>query len=229
MTMRDVWRAFAALGLAALLAGPALAQRGDVGVPGVLGRSPWRLLANESVQKELKLTDGQKQKVKTLSADLRKKVQEIRQKLQGVSPGDLTNERQKLLNGMGADTKKRVAEILDGKQQKRFQQIRVFVMVQQGGVVAAAGNPAVARALELNADQAKQLKVLRDDYTKRRSALVSGPRPPEPEKMAELRKEFNEKCDKVLLDDQKKTLKELQGAPFDYKPTGRGGNLGRDR
>jgi hypothetical protein len=87
----------------------------------------------------------------------------------------------------------------------------------------------VFRALKLNADQGRLLKVLRGNYNKRLSELVSGPRPPKPEKMAELRKEFNEKCDKVLLDDQKKTLKQLQGAPFDYKPAERGGNSGRGR
>jgi Spy/CpxP family protein refolding chaperone len=226
--MRDVWKAFVAVGFVALLAGPAPAQRGDLGVPGVSGR-PWQLLANASVQKELKLTDGQKEKARTLIADLRKKRGEAFQNLRGATRAEREKERQKLIEKLDDDAEKQVAKLLDAKQQKRFKQIRVFVAVKQGGLPAAFRIRGMATSLKLTDGQKEKIADLWDDYLTRVRTLSGGPRPPEQKKLAELRKEFNEKYEKVLTDGQKKSLKDLQGPKFDYKPTGLGGRGGGPR
>ena len=75
--MRTLCKLTLVLGVAALLAAPALAQRqrGQGGQDGGFG-GPAMLLRNEGVQKELKLTDEQKEKVKTFATAQQEKARE---------------------------------------------------------------------------------------------------------------------------------------------------------
>src|SRR3954465_6004994 len=65
--MRTLSRTCVALGLVALLSGPALAQQGRGGGRGMGGGGHGLLLGNPSVQQELKLDAAQIEKAKELS------------------------------------------------------------------------------------------------------------------------------------------------------------------
>ena len=65
--MRTLSKTIVALGLVALMAGPALAQQGRGGGRGMGGGGIGMLLSNASVQQELKLDATQIEKAKELS------------------------------------------------------------------------------------------------------------------------------------------------------------------
>ena len=183
------------------------------GGPG-FGGGTLSLLGQESVQKELKLSDEQIKKVKELA----EKQGGGRPDFQGLSREEITKkmaERRKAQD-------EAVAKILDAKQLKRTKQL---TLQRQG--TRALSDPEVAAALKLSDDQKEKLK---DIQTKAREAAGGSPRGDRSEeaqkKRAEARKATEEKIMGVLTADQKTKLKELQGEPFKFEPR-TGGGRGR--
>jgi Spy/CpxP family protein refolding chaperone len=195
------------VGLAAGLAAPALAQR-----PGGFGGfgGPGFLLRNESVQKELKLTGEQKDKLKTALEKVREDHKDDLAKAQDLSQ----EERQKLFRTIGEETNKAVAGILDANQVKRLHQIER----QQQGARAFA-NPEVQKELKLTDEQKDKIKEINEESGKKMRELFQpgGDREEAVKKMAELRKETIEKATGVLTAEQKKAWKEMTGEPFEIK------------
>src|SRR5262249_48434496 len=129
--MRVLHLSVFALGLAALLTAPALAQPGErlpggrdrgAGIPGEAPGSAAALLpllTNKSVQKELRLTAEQ---VKDLPA-----IRKVREKYQGdlAKLRDLEPDKQvALMQKVDDETMKAIAEILKPEQVKRLKQIQ---------------------------------------------------------------------------------------------------------
>jgi Spy/CpxP family protein refolding chaperone len=192
-----------ALAAAMLVAVSAQAQqgggRGGRG-PGMGGMMPLTMLAQaEPVQKELKLTDDQKTKLKALADEMRDASREERAALQ-----------------------KKVSDILKPDQLDRVKQIQV-----QAAGAAALANPDVAKTLGLSDEQTTKLKALQDEArTSMRDAMQNVPREERRTKMAELRKENMDKALKVLTADQQAKFEKLQGPKFDVsalRPRGGGG------
>src|SRR3954452_19980947 len=81
--MRTLSRTCVALGLVALMAGPALAQQGRGGGRGFGGGGLGMLLGNASVQQELKLDASQIEKAKGVAGKAREKVTSALEGLEG--------------------------------------------------------------------------------------------------------------------------------------------------
>jgi Spy/CpxP family protein refolding chaperone len=233
--MRSVCQGIVVLGLAALLAGQAEAQRGGGRFGGGFGGS---LLDNQSVQKELKLTDDQIKKVKEVTQSVRDKHREELDALRKQGAQADREKRQELFRTIGEETNKALAEVLTPEQNKRYKEITL----QQRGA-QAFNDEEVQKTLKLTDEQKEKIKTINEDAAKERRELfprrggAGGGGPPNPaafeemrKKMTALNKETMEKVTAVLTDDQKKAWKDLVGAPFEIKfepPQGRRGGGGQ--
>jgi hypothetical protein len=193
-----------AAAVVALVASPALAQRRG-------GRGQGQritsllLLGNESVQKDLKLSDDQIKDVKAAA----KKAQEARQGLQDLD----REERTKKIQEIAKESDKAVTKILKDDQKKRLKQISLQV---QGA--RAFADAAVAKELKLTADQKKKIKAIQDDAQKEITEArqdAGDDRQALQKKIAEIRKSTNDKAMKELTDDQKTKWKEMTGKKFE--------------
>jgi Spy/CpxP family protein refolding chaperone len=200
-----------AVAVVAMTAPAARAQRGG---GGGFGMGPAFLLGQESVQKDLKLSDDQIAKVKDFE-------QKRREALSGLR--DLSQEeRQKKMEEQNKADHKAIAEILKPEQVKRLKQIAWQLQGPQ-----ALANEEVSTALGLSADQKDKLKKIGDDMrTQMRELFQAGGGEEARKKMEELRKNTSDKMMEVLTPEQKTKLKELTGEPFKgeiQRPGRRGG------
>lgn len=163
------------------------------------------LLRQEAVQKELSLTDEQKTKLKEAvpegrgpggggGANFRDMSEEERAKAM--------EERAK----QAAETEKKIAGILDEKQNARLKQIRLQITG--------------ARAI-MNEEVAKELGITEEQTTKIREAMTAlreemqGGGGGGPGAFAEMAEKMNAKLMEQLTDEQKAKYKEMLGEPFD--------------
>jgi len=216
--MNALCKSLAALALTALLASPAFAQgRGGMG----MGGNPVMLLGNASVQKELKLDDKQIDEAKNLASESREKMQAAFQDAQGLE-GDARREKmQEITKQLNEESRPKIGAILKSDQVKRLHQI---VLQQQG--VRAFNEEHVQKALKITDDQKDKFKSLMADMqTQMRELFTAGGDAQERrEKMTAMNKEFNEKGQALLTDDQKKSYKEMLGSPFTVVFERPGGN-----
>jgi hypothetical protein len=217
------------LGAAALVASPALAQRG--GGRGGFGGGT-QLLNNKSVQEELKMDKDQIDKVKEALDKVREDNKDDIAKLRDRNTSQ--EERAEIGKKISEANQKAIAGILKADQEKRFKQIQ---HQQQGLRVFQDAD--VEKALKLTDDQKEKIKAVGDDLQKDLRALNPGGggrggrggRGGDPEtqkKRQALQKEAMTNAKKVLSDEQKKTLDDLTGKPFEIKfeaPRGRGRDL----
>ena len=174
------------------------------------GFGPGAMLQNEGVQKELKITDDQKTKLK----EALDKVREDNKDILAKGFQDMTREdREKLAKA----TNEAIAKVLDEKQTKRFKEIQLQT---QGA--NAFSTPEVQSKLKLSDDQKDKIKKINEESREKMRDLFQGGFSEETaKKMAELRKETMDKATGVLSDDQKKTWKEMTGKPFEFRFGGR--------
>jgi Spy/CpxP family protein refolding chaperone len=219
--MRALYQSVFALGLAALITVPALAQEKLGGRPadgrdraaGIPGEPPGGgaagLVVNKSVQKELKLTAEQ---VKDLPPAIRK----VREKHQAdlAQLRDLEPDKQvALMKTVADESMKAIAEILKPEQTKRLKQID-----RQQWVFAYVISAEVAKDLKLTDDQKDKVKNVCKEYTQEVTRLAVGSgRPFDQESHEKLTKASLAAFVEVLTDDQRKTWKELIGEPFELK------------
>jgi hypothetical protein len=205
MQMSTCYRIALVLGLSALLATPALAQRqrGQGGLGG--------LLLNESVQKELRIEAEQAGKVKEAVQQVQEKHKDDFDKLRDLPQEERRAKSRELSRTVSEETLKAVSVILKPEQVKRLKQIEL----QQDGTQAFS-RPEVEKALGLKDDQKEKLKAIAEEYSRERRELTQGGNAEaNREKIAALRKQTQERVQGVLTDDQKKSWKELTGDPFE--------------
>jgi Spy/CpxP family protein refolding chaperone len=186
----------------ALLASPALAQRGPRGGGGF--GSGLLLLSQKSVQEELKLTEDQVKK----ATEAGRKMMEGFQGLQGLEGEELQKKRQELAK----EGQKAVDGILSKDQAKRLKEISLQL---QGAM--ALRDPAVAKGLKITDDQTTKIKELFDQAQQDFRKIfedAAGDQEAARKKLAEYRKDFNAKAMKLLTDEQRTKWKELTGKPF---------------
>jgi hypothetical protein len=200
--MRGVLKLTLMVCLALGLTGIALAQRGGMGFGGGLGF----LAQNPSVQKEIKVTDEQKNKLKEAVDKVREDHKDDFGKLRDLSQED----RQKFMKTFGDATEKAIGKILDDKQMKRLRQIGL----QQQGAFAFQSAELQSK-LKLTDDQKGKIKTINEEAGQKMRDLFQGGFNEETRtKMTELRKETMDKVTGVLTADQKKAWKEMTGEPF---------------
>lgn len=178
------------------------------------GNGAARLLAMPSVQSELNLTSDQKSKLAELVSQRGRGGQGGGQRGQGGSGGQ---EQDRGANRTAqADVEKKIAEILDDKQEARLAEL----------VIQRAGNRAVldekvATKLAVTAEQKSKLDALRE---KQRASRGGGgqqgqgaDREAARAAREKLEKELDAEIGKILTEKQKADLKALGGKPFKFE------------
>lgn len=122
---------------------------------------------------------------------------------------------------------KALSEVLDEKQMKRLRQIEL----QQRGTRALA-DAKVQKELKISDEQRGNIKTILEDSGKEIGELFKSAKGGDfqgmREKMTALRKETNEKIEKVLTSDQRKAWKQLLGEEFKLERPGFGPGGGGD-
>ncbi len=192
-----------------LTMGTALGQRPEGGFGGggiARGLGATMLLRQEAVQKELGLTDDQKQQLRRLAAgqqrdgdrpNLREMSQEERQEWMAEM-----QERMK-----AAD--KKLEDILTEEQRTRLKQIRLQVMGAN-----AMGDPEFVKELGLTAEQQEKFGQLRERVRRAREDGGDG---------ENLRDRLTNAVMDMLTPEQKNKLESLRGKPFDTSSLQMGG------
>jgi len=197
---------FFAAALCVLAAGTTIAQPPGGG-RGMFGRGGAALyiqtLDMKEVQEDLKLTDADKEKVKTLVTTLREGDQKFREGLQDLSP----EERREKTTARRTEIEKQVKEAL-GDKYTRFHQIKLQL---DGMFASVMGDPEVRKAMDVTEDQLREI---------RESFQFPGPDASQEERakaFQEGQKKMAEAAEKVITADQKKKWDELVGAKVTYK------------
>ena len=208
--MRTLFKNCSALALLAMISMNAQAQRpggGGFGFGRGMGTS---LIMNSGVQKELKLTDEQLDKLQAVNKDLMANAKTNFEKFKEMSKDD----RAKFFKEMSEKNNKAYAAILTKEQSARLKQIEI----QQDVAGSLTTNAEVAKVINLTDEQKEKIKAIQDENRKEMSGLFKGGKGNFAElstKMRTLRTESKEKILKVLTDSQMKSWKELTGAPYE--------------
>ena len=212
--MNTTIRTVVGLGLVALIAGPAAAQGQGRGGFGRGGGSLAGLLGNASVQKELKLDDQQIEKAKELAEKIGGEMREKFQDLQGLDQEERRTKMQEINREVNASVVKSAGEFLKPEQIARLKQIAHQVRGAQ-----AFSDPEVAKKLNLTDAQKTEIREIgqsarekmpsQEDFQSDREAAMK--------KAQEVNKETLVLIIAKLNDEQRKTWKDLIGAPFEIK------------
>jgi hypothetical protein len=217
--MRPIGKFVLTLGALALLASPALAQGRGGFMPG--GGAGFLMAPN--VQKDLKLSDTQVEKIQPTLRELREKHQDDFAALRDASPEERQAKMRSLNKSITDEVKKALS--LSDDQSKRYDQIAL----QMRGLQAFA-DPTVAEKLKLTDDQKSKIREIAE--ASRGSFAGAFNKDASEEERAEARKkmvatqkENLTKTQALLTDDQKKAWKDLTGEPIEIQaPTRRPNN-----
>jgi hypothetical protein len=213
--MRTLCKSIVALGLVALMAGPAMAQQGRGGGRGEFGGGLGMLLKNASVQQELKLDASQTEKAKEVAEKAREKFQAKRESFESLHGEERFKKMQELNKEVNAEVNKQIKEFLTTEQIDRLHQIqhqlqgaRAFAdeNVQEKLKLTDAQKTEIREVVQ--ASHAEAHKIWEDAHADREAMMA---------KMAEHRKETLAKVESKLTDEQKAAWKEMLGAPFEIK------------
>jgi hypothetical protein len=209
-------RLLGALLLSGAMAFVVLAQQPRPGGMGAgMMANPGMLLANKTVQEDLKLTEDQISKVKELGERRMEAFKGFKEMSK--------EERQDAMKKMNEDTEKVVKE-LKPEQTARLKQIQL----QQVGVILFTNEDMAknlgladeAKKITLSDDQKEKLKDITDQAAKDGMELfksAGGFSPDTMKKVQALRKEAAEKSLNVLSSEQKKTWTEMTGKTLEIQ------------
>lgn len=222
--------ALAIFAIVCAFASEASAQRGNRGgMRGMMqnmNRLMSRMLAMDEVQEELKFTDEQKEEIGDKAKELAQEMMgEMRDMFQGggADPTEMTE----LIEEYIEKEKELVAKLDDGQKKRlsqlKYQQMRMGIFQDKNAVeklgLTDEQKTAIADAME--AMQTKRAQAMRE-------AMESGDRGGMRELIQDLDAELRETVMAELTDEQKKTLEELKGEPFEFPRRGRGGGRRSD-
>jgi hypothetical protein len=222
-------------GCAALIAGlvltTSLSAQGRRGGGFGTQTSPLMLVASESVQKEIGITDEQKAKLTALREEFQKGMATARTDA-GLPEGaggfqNATEEqRTKFAEGMKKLTDSftpKLKETLKPEQLERVQQI-----AYQAAGPNAYTNPDVVKALDITKEQQEKIATINKDYQEKMAALFAGGAGGgSREAFAKLRDEQSADVAKVLTKEQADKWTALKGKAFDTTTLFGGGRGGR--
>jgi Spy/CpxP family protein refolding chaperone len=234
--LRVLYVATFCLGLG--IASPMLAQPpgppgGGPGGPGGFfgGGGIVGLVARDEVQQELQLVDEQKDKVRSITDEVRNKLRAHMREM-FTQMRDLSDEERRAkfgeirtkLEAVNADTEKELEKVLLPHQMERLKQIDLQTKIQQRGSSALTSGD-VAKALNLTDEQ-------RDKLEKRAAEVQEELQT----KIKQLQADARKKMIDVLTPDQQAQLEKMMGQQFDLpeqnfrnrfrgrgRPGGRGG------
>jgi hypothetical protein len=176
---------------------------------GLLGGGFGFLLLTEAGQKELKLSDGQIEKIQAIGQELRDEFgAEFRAAIN--KPED---QRRELLDRADSEAKRRLSGVLDAAQLKRYEQLQ-----RQMAGVAIYTNEEIQKKLELSPEQVEKLREIARETMQRQREIVRdfrGDRDVLRDKSAALRRGSMARATAVLTEAQKETWNAMIGEPFD--------------
>jgi len=226
--MRTLSKTIVALGLVALMAGPALAQQGrggGGGRGGFGGGGIGMLLSNPGVQQELKLDATQIEKAKEVADKAREKFTASRESLQSLQGEERFKKVAELNKEANEEANKSIGAFLSKDQIHRLHQIQHQVQGAQ-----AFTDEHVQNKLKLTDAQKSEIAAINTEARAKMQAIFQdsqGDREAAMAKSNKLRKETLAKIETKLTDEQKTAYKELLGAPFKFEPRPGGGGGGR--
>jgi hypothetical protein len=174
------------------------------------------MVFRDAVQEELKLSEGQKQK---LEEQLREQLPDIMQFFQSLE-GQNGEEREKQLQAFRKKAHEKLTTVLKATlkedQSKRLHQL---ALQQEGALALFHGEPAIAKDLKITGKQRKQFMSIVQELQKKVEPLIkeaqSGGNPEEIRpKVMKIRKEHERKIEALLTDTQTKQWKEMLGKPL---------------
>jgi Spy/CpxP family protein refolding chaperone len=164
------------------------------------------LLRNDSVQKELKLSEEQAQKLREIFGQNQESTREVWQKY---PPEEASTHWQELNKELRKDT----LALLTEAQRTRFWQID-FQNTRSFGYDSTTFQRAdVDKQLGLTDEQKQKLRAIQADSQKKNQAAFNPPNMYQ-QKLAAIRKEDREQVAALLTDGQKQKWDELVGKPF---------------
>jgi hypothetical protein len=164
------------------------------------------LLRNDSVQKELKLSKAQAQKLKEIFSQNQESTREI---WQSFPPQEASNHWQELSKELRKDT----LAVLTEAQRTRFWQID-FQNTRNFGYDSTTFQRAdVEKKLGFTDEQKQKLRAIQADTQKKNQAAFNPPNMYQ-QKIAVIRKEDREQVAALLTAGQKQKWDELAGKPF---------------
>ncbi len=209
---------------------PPRRQGGGAG-GGLLRDNAFGLFRNEKVQKDLELTDEQKESIKKVEEQFREATKDTTSGLRDLSQEErrkkLTEIREKLAPKL-KEVQEKINGVLNAKQRDRLNELKI-----QARGAAALLDKDTAEALKLSDDQQKKLKGLEEARNKEFAEVMESARGGNPgdarEKFTKLRKESNDKMLEVLSSDQKAQFEKMQGTKIELGQAGTGGGRPRNR
>jgi len=208
--MRSVRGVVLAVDAAAMISNPAWGQ--FFLAPGGRGSGPSQLVLREDVQKELSLTADQKKKVETVNQKIREELQAEFAKLATLDGRERDRKKMELAKRITKKSTTAMEEILAPAQMKRLKEIAL----QHAGVQGLR-NTDVEDALKLTDDQKERIqKIMQGAIADLRYLFehTEGAYEESQKKAVEIRNQCYAKALTVLTAEQRKTWKDLQGAPF---------------
>jgi Spy/CpxP family protein refolding chaperone len=177
------------------------------------------LLQNQSVQKELKFTEAQAQKLKDVFVHHQESIKDVWQTFPPTEAGAKWQEMRK-------DLAKEAMSLLDAGQQKRFWQIDFQSATSFSWDSNTFLRPDVEKTLQFTDAQKQRLKAIQSETARKNMEIFKSPeRNLIQTKTAALRKEDKEQVALVVTDEQRKKWLELTGQPFVVKVENTGADL----
>jgi hypothetical protein len=185
------------------------------------------LARNRQVYEELNLSDEQLGQLVRFTDGLG---EERREMFSGGFRDLSDEERQEAVEKLAKKVEKTLSEIL---RREQFQRLKQIELQQQG--VRALSRDDMIQALKITDDQQQELQSIREEIREETMELFQGARDMSPEergglrdKMQDLQKGLERKAMGVLSSEQKTTLKNIMGEPFEleqprFEGFGRGG------
>jgi Spy/CpxP family protein refolding chaperone len=203
--MQRLPRYLLTLGLVVASAATARAQ-GIAFPPAALDFAQIHLLRNDSVQKELKLTEAQAQKINEVFSQNQEHTREIWQKYPPQEAGAHWQELTKEL-------RKDALAVLTDAQRTRFWQIDFQNTRNFNHDSTTFQRADVQKKLVFTDEQKQKLRAIQADTQKKNQAAFTPPNMYQ-QKSTAIRKEDREQVAALLTDEQKKQWDELVGKPF---------------
>ncbi len=192
-------------------------HRGHGGA-GFMALGKLELLRNDKIQKELALSDEQRDSLHKFAEDLREQIGKGRGEEVKLSPDERRAKMAAVFAQRQKDIQKKLDDVLTTAQRQRLGELELQL---RGPAVLY--QPDVADALALTDDQKKKLEDLKVEQAKQfreitRDAFHGGDRDKVREQIQKARKDAHDAVLAVLTTEQRDKFEKMQGPKFEFDP-----------
>jgi hypothetical protein len=171
-------------------------------------------LLTPQIQKELEIVPEQIAKLSKIREENQKEVQEAYKSYNEFPPEERQARYLETMKELGAETEKKVVDVLLPQQIRRLKQIMLQMKLAQAGygynAAAAFGGEDLIKELEITPEQIEELKKKEEEVRKEIQEKTQ-------DFYKKLRDDAREKIMGVLTEDQRRRLDGLVGEKFEWK------------